>query len=75
MRTIGLVLIIVGAIGLIWGGITYVKDRDTVDLGVAKIVTEEKGHISIPPTFGAVAVAVGAVLVALSSRIPRKQSA
>ncbi len=68
MRTIGIVLIIVGAIGLIWGGVTYVKDRDTVDLGVAKIVTEEKGHVSIPPVFGVVSLVAGAALVALSSR-------
>ena len=68
MRTIGFVLMIVGAIGLIWGGVTYVKDRDTVDLGVAKIVTEEKGHVSIPPIFGAVVLAAGGVLVGLASR-------
>lgn len=68
MRTIGIVLIIVGAMGLIWGGFSYVKDRDTVDLGVAKIVTEEKERVSIPPVFGAVVLVVGGVLVGLASR-------
>ena len=75
MRTIGIILIIVGAIGLIWGGVTYVKDRDTVDLGVAKIVTEDKDRVSIPPAFGVVALVVGGALVVLSSQRPRKQSA
>jgi hypothetical protein len=68
MRTIGIVLIIVGIVGLIWGGVTYVKDRDTVDLGVAKIVTEEKGHFSIPPIFGAASLVAGALLVGYSAR-------
>jgi hypothetical protein len=72
---IGILLIIVGAVGLIWGGVTYVKDRDTVDLGVAKIVTEEKDRISIPPVFGAVALVAGGLLVGFSSRKTRKQGA
>ena len=75
MRTIGILLIIVGAIGLIWGGVTYVKDRDTVDLGVAKITTEEKGHIRIPPVFGAAVLVAGGLLVGLSSRRSGKQTA
>jgi TRAP-type C4-dicarboxylate transport system permease small subunit len=64
----GILLIIVGALALIWGGVTYVKDRDTVDLGVTKIVTEDTGHISIPPVVGGGVLALGALLVGLSAR-------
>ena len=40
MRTvIAVIMIAIGVIGLAWGGITYVKDRDTLDLGVAEITT------------------------------------
>jgi len=72
MRTIGILLIIIGAVGLIWGGVTYIKDRDTVDLGVVKIVTEDKERISIPPILGVVTLIAGGLLVGASSRRVRK---
>lgn len=58
---IGTLLIVFGAIVLIVGGISYVKDRDKVDLGVAKITTEHRGFI--PPWVGGVALLAGVVLL------------
>ncbi len=68
MRILGIILIIIGVLSLIWGGVTYVKDRDTVDLGVAKVVTEEKERVSIPPILGVVALVGGGVLVGVSAK-------
>ena len=68
MRILGIILIVIGVLSLIWGGVTYVKDRDTVDLGVAKVVTEEKERVSIPPILGVVALVVGGVLVGVSAK-------
>ena len=62
---IGMLLIVFGAIVLVIGGVSYVKSRDKVDLGVAKITTEERGFV--PPWVGAVALLGGVVLV-LSGR-------
>jgi len=63
MRILGLILVAVGVIGLAWGGITYVKDRDTLDLGVAEITVEDKETIPIPPVVGIVALIAGAALL------------
>ena len=68
MRMIGIILIIIGVVSLIWGGITYVKDRDTVDLGIVKVTTEDKDRISIPPVLGVVALVAGGVMFGVSSR-------
>jgi len=68
MKMIGIILLLVGVVSLVWGGITYIKDRDTVDLGVVKVVTEDKGRISIPPVLGVVALVAGGVLIGISSR-------
>jgi hypothetical protein len=62
---IGILLIVFGAIVLVIGGVSYVKDRDKVDLGVAKITTESRGFI--PPWVGAIAL-VGGIVLVLSGR-------
>ena len=59
--TIGVLLIVFGAIVLILGGVSYVKDRDKVDLGIVKVTTESRGFIT--PATGAIALAVGVVLL------------
>lgn len=68
MKMIGIVLIVIGAIGIIWGGIGYVKDRDTTHIGPVDIVVEKKGHIPIPPVVGVVALVAGGLMVGMSSR-------
>lgn len=58
---IGVLLIVFGAIVLVLKGVSYVKDRDSVDLGVAKVTTEERGFV--PPWVGAVALVAGIALL------------
>ena len=64
MRAVGIVgvlLIVFGAIVLVMGGVSYVKDRDKVDLGIIKITKEDKGFIT--PATGAIALIAGVVLL------------
>ena len=68
MKTIGILLIVIGAIGLVWGGASYIKSRDTTDIGPIHIVTEEKGHIPIPPVVGVVCLIAGGLMIGMSSR-------
>lgn len=67
-RIAGLVLIGVGVIGLIWGGITYVKDRDTVDLGVAELTVTDKDTVAIPPVASVIALIAGSALLIMGRR-------
>jgi hypothetical protein len=62
---VGLLLIVAGAIVLALRGVSYVKDRDHVDLGITKVTIDKHGFI--PPVAGIIAIAIGAVLL-LSSR-------
>ena len=68
MKAIGLLLIVIGAIGVIWGGFSYVKDRDTAHLGPINLVVESKDRVSIPPVVGLAALVAGGLLVVMSSR-------
>ena len=58
---IGTLLIVFGAIVLIVSGVSYVKDRDKVDLGVATVTTERRGFVQ--PWVGGVALLAGVVLL------------
>ena len=60
---IGMVLIVLGAVGLIYGGISYTSKTNVVDLGSLEVQVDEKREIPLPPVLGGAAVAVGIVLV------------
>jgi len=68
LTLIGLILIVLGAVGLIYGGITYTSKKDVVDMGALKIQVDQKEQIPLSPIFGAAAVAVGVVLVIVGRR-------
>lgn len=63
MKAIGFVLIVVGLLGLAWGGFSYTRKEKVVDLGPVDISKEKKESVPIPPVAGLVAVVVGGILV------------
>ena len=65
---IGVILILLGAATLIYGGVTYYTQKDVVDFGGVKIQTEQKKQIPLSPVFGGIAVLVGVVLVVAGRR-------
>jgi uncharacterized membrane protein YidH (DUF202 family) len=58
---IGVLLIVFGAIVLLMGGVSYVKDRDKVDLGIVKVTSEKRGFV--PPVVGVIALVAGVALL------------
>ena len=76
LTLIGIILIVLGAVVLIYGGITYTSKKNVVDIGDLKIQVDQKEHIPLSPLFGAAAVAVGVVLVIVGRRwTPRGSTA
>jgi hypothetical protein len=65
---VGIPLIVLGIAGLLYGGITYTKDRDTLDLGIAEIEVKDKEHIAIHPAVGAVVLVAGLVVTAIGMK-------
>lgn len=63
MRILGIILIVLGAIGVAYQGITYTRSRETVKLGPIGVTAERKETIPIPPVVGALAILAGVVLV------------
>ena len=63
---VGWVLIVLGAVVLALGGISYVKERESAEIGPIKVATERRGFI--PPVAGVAGVALGIVLVVADRR-------
>jgi len=68
MRIIGIILIVAGGIGLIFGGITYSRRRDTIQMGPINASVVQRETIPISPLLGGVAVIAGVVLLVAGSR-------
>jgi hypothetical protein len=68
MRIAGIILIIVGAIGVIYGGITYTRRRDTVSIGPLSATVSERKTLPISPVVSGVALIAGIGLLVASGR-------
>ncbi len=68
MKIIGFVLVVFGVLALIYGGITYSRERTVVDLGPIKATATEKRTIPFSPIVGGIAILGGALLLFLPRR-------
>ena len=68
MRIAGIILIILGVIGLAYGGITYTRRRDTFSLGPLTATVRQRETLPISPIVGAVALVAGIGLLVAGSR-------
>lgn len=67
-RWVGLILIVLGALGLVFGGITYTKNRQALDIGPLEVNVEEKESIPVPPILGGLAIVAGIAMLTLGGR-------
>lgn len=67
-RLVGIILIVLGAIGLVYDRVTYVKERHDADIGPLSIHVDETKTVPIPMWAGIAAIVAGLVLVAAPAR-------
>jgi len=70
LMILGIVLIILGAIGLGVQGITYTTRENVVDIGALKVTADTQKTIPIPAIAGGVALVAGIAVVVLASKKP-----
>ena len=63
-RLVGAVLLALGILALAYGGFTYTKDTDQVNVGPVRISVTDKERVNIPLWAGVGVAIVGAVLLA-----------
>ena len=71
MKVIGFVLVILGVLVLVYGGVTYSRQRTVLDVGPFKATATEQRNIPLSPIIGGIALISGIVLLA----VPRKRTA
>jgi uncharacterized membrane protein len=67
-RTIGMALIIAGAVMLIWTGFTYTKKEKIIDAGPIQISADRQKSVNWPPYLGGILLVGGIVIVATSKK-------
>jgi len=68
MKTIGIVLIIIGAVMLVWTGFTYTKKEKIVDAGPLEISADRQKSVNWPPYLGGILLVGGIVVVATAKK-------
>lgn len=68
IRLIGIVLIIAGTTGLIYGDFSFTKETHEAKLGPLEFQVEEKETIAVPTWAGAGAIGIGVVLLLVGGR-------
>ena len=67
-KTFGVILIVLGLVGLAWGGFTYTTREKVVDIGPIHATREQTHNVPLPPIAGAVALIAGVVLLVAGGR-------
>jgi uncharacterized membrane protein YidH (DUF202 family) len=63
-KLLGAVLLGLGILALAYGGFSYTKSTDQMNLGPIHVEVQDKEHVNIPLWAGAVIAIVGGVLLA-----------
>jgi hypothetical protein len=71
MKIIGIILIVLGLAGVIYGGFSYTTHKNEVNLGPLRVQKTEQHSIPVPPILGILALAGGGLLVYSSSKAGR----
>lgn len=68
IKTLALVLIVGGLLGLVYGGFSYTKDTSAVKLGPLELTVKEQKRVNIPLWAGVGALVIGGVLLVTASK-------
>jgi len=67
-KIVGILLIVAGALGLIYGSFSYTKEKHDVKLGPLQFSVSEKETVNVPVWAGAGAIAIGVVLLLIGRK-------
>lgn len=71
MKALGIILIVLGIVGLAYGGVSWTYRDKVVDAGPIEITREKTKTIPLPPVAGAILLVSGVVIVVTDRRRAR----
>lgn len=60
---VGLILVVLGLVGVAYGGITYRQHREVARVGPLQVTAVEQRSIPISPIVGGIAILAGVALI------------
>jgi len=63
MKALGIVLIVLGLVGVAYGGFSWTRKKPVVDAGPIEVTTDKHERLPISPAIGAVLLVAGVVMV------------
>ncbi len=67
-KLIGIILIVAGCLGLVYGGFSYTKETTGVKLGPIEIKVQEKETVNVPLIVSAGVIVIGVFLLVAVGR-------
>jgi len=68
MKTVGIILIVLGVLALVYQGIQYTSREKILDIGSLKVTADTKKTIPLPPIVGGLALVAGIALILVDRR-------
>ena len=67
-KLIGIILIVAGGLGLVYGGFSYTKETTGVKLGPIELKVQEQKNVNVPLIVSAGAIAIGVFLLVFKGK-------
>jgi hypothetical protein len=67
-KMVGIVLIVVGALGLAYGSFSYTRETHEANVGPINLSVSEKETVNVPVWAGVVAIALGGGLLLMGAK-------
>ena len=68
IKIVGIVLILAGVLGLVYGSFSYTKDTHEAKIGPLELQLKEKQTVNVPVWAGVGAIVVGAALLLMPAK-------
>ena len=67
MKTLGIILVVLGVIGIAYGGVSWTYRDKVLDAGPIEVTHEKTKTLPLPPIAGAILLAAGVVVLVKGS--------
>jgi hypothetical protein len=68
IKMLGIVLIVAGALGLVYGGFTYTKETQEAKVGPLTLSISDKETVNVPIWAGVGSIVIGGLLLVFGGR-------